>query len=136
MAGENESAIAVFSRNPDYGALTWQSVIGYGDEGVAGMLSPQALGLSADDQYLYALGYGDHSVVVFARGSAADTASNGDLTAVENIIDGYDGVSGLKGPTDIAIAGDDSNVYVTAFIDNSVAILKRLAEVIFSSSFE
>lgn len=110
VAGMLDDAIAVFSRDPDSGALTY---IGQFEN--AG--SPLSLAISSDGEHLYATGSG---LAAFAR-----DAGSGALTRIAAYGNGQDGVVGLEGMYGVAIAPDGDYVYVAAQYDGSVGAFAR-----------
>lgn len=136
VTGEYENALAVFARDPATGALSWVDQVRYGDPGLAGMLDPLAVAVSHDGAFVYVAGYSDDSVTVFERERDPASADFGRLSIVENVLNGMNGVDGMRGPADLTVSPDDQDLYVTGFIDDAVVVLRRVAQPIFSSSFE
>lgn len=83
--------VAVFARNAATGALAQVQVVRDGRDGVEGLNGPEALAVSPDGANLYAAGAGDSAVAVFSRDSAS-----GRLRFVERLVDGVEGVTGLR----------------------------------------
>lgn len=136
VAGEADSAIAVFERDPWTGVLSWLEKVQHGDSGIAGMSGPQSITVSRDGSYVYTTGFADDSAVLFLRNRDHTSPDYGRLRVVQNLLDGVDGVDNLSGPTDVFVAPDDRNVYITAFWDSAVKVLQRLPVVIFGDSFD
>jgi len=110
VAGFNEDAVAVFSRDAGTGILTFVEVQrdGVGVEGVG------SLAISGDGAHVYA--GGETGLTVFSR-----DAGTGALTFVE-----YDDQGGsLVGPSGVAVTPDGSHVYVGALVSNSFAVFDR-----------
>jgi len=65
VTGEEEHAVAVFTRDRSDGFLEFDSVYRDGVEGVDGIAYPVALAVSPDSQFLYVAGSGDDALAVF-----------------------------------------------------------------------
>jgi poly(3-hydroxybutyrate) depolymerase/6-phosphogluconolactonase (cycloisomerase 2 family) len=115
-----DAAVAVFARNPLTGALSLVEVQRQGVGGVDGLGYAAAVAVSPDDAHVYAVGYTDDAVVVFAR-----DAATGKLGFVETQRNGMGAVNGLGGPTAVAVSPDGANVYVAGCVDNAVALFAR-----------
>lgn len=110
-AGSLDSAIAIFSRDPGSGALTYVGA----QTGVSG---PQSLAISGDGAYMYAIV--SEGVSVFSR----DTGS-GALMHVATYTDGDDDIVGMEGMYNLAIAPDGGYVYVAAQYDSALGVFAR-----------
>ena len=73
--GRNDDAIAVFSRHPVTGALTFVEFEKDGVAGVTSMDDPFALAVSPDGRHVYVASREDDAIVIFGR-----APSNGSLT--------------------------------------------------------
>jgi uncharacterized repeat protein (TIGR01451 family) len=125
VAGHDESAIALLSREddnaaPDYGELTFLERYKNGENGIDGLAGVEDLVLSPDGLNLYAVGGIGNSIAVFARDDA-----DGQLTFVERKIQGELGVTGLSGPSSVAISPDGNHVYVTGRNTSTVVVFSR-----------
>ncbi len=85
-----DSALAVFSRNPTTGALTFVEAQQNGIGGVAGLGGARGVDVSADGNSVYVTGNSDSALAVFSR-----NPTTGALTFVEMQKDGVGGVDGL-----------------------------------------
>ncbi|MDM8521775.1 tandem-95 repeat protein [Desulfococcaceae bacterium HSG8] len=65
-AGYNDDAIAVFSRNAGTGELIYVEMQRDGFDGVDGLRNPRSVTVSPDGSSIYAAGYNDNAVAVFA----------------------------------------------------------------------
>lgn len=119
VAGNEDSAIAVFSRDADTGWLSYVTVLRDGIDGVDGLGGVRTLVLAPDGLTLYATSNTDDSVAIFSR-----DPQTGALSFQGYIQDG-EGTNGLDGAFGIAISPDGKNVYVASDKDNSVAVLGR-----------
>ena len=119
-ASYGESAVAVFSRHPTDGTLTFVEVHKDGADGVNGIDHAEDVTVSPDGKHVYAVGHHDHAVAVFSRDSVSGT-----LTFVEMVKDGVDGVDGLLFPFCVAVSPDGKHVYVAAPQDDAVTLFDR-----------
>jgi len=134
-AGYHSSSIAVFSRNPGNGKLSFlesetDGVDDPGDLGgtVDGLHLVSDLVVSPDGGTVYAVGQGDDAVAVFERDTDSLSGTEGRLSFLEVQKDGAAGVDGLDGATSVAIASDGSHLYVAGQNDNAVAVFSRRSD--------
>src|SRR5436305_6901339 len=120
VAGELADALAVFSRDPATGALTFVEVEHDTVGGVAGLKGAHAVVLSPDGAHVYVASSVADAVVVFSR-----DAASGALSFVETKHDGAGGVNGLNGANAVAISPDGTYVYVTGTVDGALAVFQR-----------
>ena len=120
VAGLSDDAVAVFSRNPTTGALSFVEVHKDGVDGVDGLRWAHSVTVSPDGRHLYAAAAIDNAVAVFSRNSTTGT-----LTFVEVHKDGVDGVDGLDGARSVAVSPDGKHLYTAAEFDNAVAVFSR-----------
>jgi 6-phosphogluconolactonase (cycloisomerase 2 family) len=120
VAADPSDAVAVFSRNPATGALTFVARAKDLTDGVEGLNGPYALALSADGAHLYVASFDDDAVAVFAR-----DAGSGALTFVERQKNGVDGVDGLDGARAVAISADGAHVYVAGSLSRALVVFDR-----------
>ena len=97
-AAENESAVAVFSRNSSTGALTHVEMKQDGVGGVDGLGGAQSVTVSPDGNHVYAASDYDDAIAVFSRNSSTptDTSQYPDILTVVDL-----GTSGYGGSYDI-----------------------------------
>ncbi|MCA9060677.1 MAG: beta-propeller fold lactonase family protein, partial [Planctomycetaceae bacterium] len=124
VGGNDDNAIAVFSRDETTGALTFQQVLfdddDTGDPGTAdGLLSARDVKVSPDGLYVYTAGSGDDGIGIFSR-----NPTTGLLTYVSAVFDGG-AINGLNGATSIAISPDGTSLYVAGRDDDAVAVFSR-----------
>ena len=79
-----------------------------------------SVSVSPDGKHVYAAGEKDIALAVLSRDS-----STGDLTFVERIKDGVNGVDGLHAVRSVAVSHDGKNVYAAGYWDDSVAVFSR-----------
>ncbi len=106
---------------------TLESIASYqnGQAGIEGLQGVNALALSPDGRYLYAVSISDHALVVFAR----DT-STGALTYQQNL----KGFSGLQQAGGVTVSADSRFVYTAGAADNSIAIFRQDGQLTYVSS--
>jgi cysteine-rich repeat protein len=117
--GQDDAAVAVFSRNGGTGALTFVQVQKDGVAGVTGIRRPRALTLSPDGANLYVAGEGSDAVAVFTR-----NAGTGALTFLESHADSPTS-PGLAGAFDVAVSANGATVYVAGENDKAVVAFAR-----------
>jgi len=120
--GRYDNAVAVFSRNATTGELTFVEAQFQGVGGVSGLNDPYSLAVSPDGAHVYATGNLSDSVAVFSR-----NVTTGTLTFVEAQFDGVGGVNGLWRAAGVDVSPDGAHVYVTAMLDDAVAVFSRNA---------
>ncbi len=115
--GYKDNAVAVFSRDPYDGRLTYVERQKNGQDGVVYMKGPGVVTVSPNGKHVYVGSIGHDAVVVFNRNSSTGELSF--LTSYRNGIDGLDGISG------IAVSPRGSEVLVTGEADNALVVFKR-----------
>jgi len=109
VAGSQDNGVAVFSRNPNTGSLSFVQAQIDGMGGVDGLNDVQAVAVSPDGAYLYAAAYtGDGGIAVFRR-----SASTGALSFLESEKNGVGYADGIGVATAVAVSPDGQNVYAT-----------------------
>jgi len=118
--------VAVFTRNPTDGKLTFVEVLKDGAKDSAGntvdgLKFADSVVVSPDGMHVYAAGYFDNAVAVFTR-----NPTDGKLTFVEIKKDGDTQgpltIDGLDGAESVKVSPDNQNVYVTGSNDNAIAV--------------
>jgi cysteine-rich repeat protein len=120
VAGGADDGLAVFSRAPLTGALTYLEAEHYGDEG-QGIDRPNSIVVTSDGASLYVAGHDDRGVAGFVRHPAT-----GALTFV-TVTQAPPGLDGLRGAFAVAASPDGGYVYVAAENDHAVTVLRRNA---------
>lgn len=118
--GAGDNAVALFDRAAD-GTLSWRTQYRKGDAGLDGLGGARAVRVAPDGTQVFALGFADNSLVIFARDA------NGGLAPKQTVFDGQGVVQHLAGPVALALSADDLHLYVAADIDNAVVMFRRLA---------
>jgi 6-phosphogluconolactonase (cycloisomerase 2 family) len=119
VAGNFDSAVAVFSRNPTTGRLTFVEAQKDGLGGVDGLLGAFSVVVSPDNQHLYAAGSIDNAVAVFSR-----NPTTGRLTFVEAQKDGVGGVDGLALIQSVAVSPGSQHIYTGSQGDSAVSVFR------------
>ena len=123
VASLDAGALAVFSRNPLTGALTFVEAqfdgVG-GVDGLNGLLGTHAVALSPDGLNVYVAANTDDAVAVFSR-----DPETGALSFLEVQRDGVGGVDGLNGSWGVTVSADGEHVYVAGFVDQAIAVFQR-----------
>jgi 6-phosphogluconolactonase (cycloisomerase 2 family) len=120
VTGFWEHALAVFSRNPVDGKLTFVEVLKDGVNGVNGLNRASAVDVSSDGKNVYVAGYYDNMISIFNR-----NIGDGTLTYVGVVEDGVNSVNGLDRVNSVEVSPDGSNLYATGFNDDAITIFDR-----------
>ncbi|MGD9365928.1 MAG: beta-propeller fold lactonase family protein [Desulfobacteraceae bacterium] len=120
--GYGDHAVAVFSRNAATGQLTFVEVHKDGAGGVDGLYGARAVAVSPDGAHVYAAGYLEDAVAVFARNSIT-----GALSFCQLLKDNTGGVDGLDGVRALTLTTDGAHLYATGRSDSAVAVFSRNA---------
>jgi 6-phosphogluconolactonase (cycloisomerase 2 family) len=130
VGGGGDDALALFDRSAD-GTLSWRKRFRKGDPGLEGLGGARAVRVAPDGKQVFAVGFTDHSLVVFARGA------DGDLTPRQTLFDGQSTIDLLGGPAALELSADDLHVYVAAETDNALLLFRRLSSSqVFGNGFE
>ena len=122
VAGVNDNALTVFSRNASTGALTFVEVLKNGVGTVAFIVGINSVEVSSDGKHVYASGIAEDKIAVFSR-----NATDGKLTWLEIQQDGTGSVDGLDGAVGVTVSPDGKHVYVTGVLEHAVAVFSRNA---------
>ena len=120
VAGRNDDALVVFDRDLDSGELSYRQTFIDGEDGVDGLNRARCIELSADGRQIFVIGTFDKAIAVFTR----DTSNNDSISYQGVYKDGFDGISGLSGPTDISLSPDNSRLFVANW-DDGVVVFER-----------
>jgi len=120
VAGNDDGAVALFSRNGATGGLTFEEVYKDTDYDKDGLDEARSVALSPDGGQVYVAGYGDDAVAVFDR-----DGDTGELTFEEVHKDSDPGVDGLIGIQSLSVSPDGNHVYTAAGVGDAVAIFSR-----------
>lgn len=117
VAGAEEDALSVFTRDINSGALTFVEVQKDGIGGVDGMDYPETISLSPDGKYVYVAGVNDGSVTIFRRDN-----DSGKLTYVDAQ------TNGLGDVREMVISPDGRHIYVTGSGTDTLSVYSRDSE--------
>jgi 6-phosphogluconolactonase (cycloisomerase 2 family) len=126
VAGFNDSALAVFDRDPVTGLLDFLEV--FRDVAVGGTIDglggATAVVLSPDGSTVYVAGANDDAIVVFDRETSAVDPDFGELVFVQTVFDGG-GVNHLDGVQALAVSAGGNHLYAAAAVSKAVATFSR-----------
>jgi len=120
VAGNEDDAVAAFTRNSTTGSLGFVEVEKDNVVPVDGLDGAQDVTISPDGKHVYVASQVDNAVAVFSR-----NFTTGELTYVENEKDGAGGVTGLNGAYAVAVSPDGKHVYVVGYEDDAVVLFLR-----------
>ena len=119
-----EDALAIFSRDPSTGALTWIGCLRNSDSRctpVTGLAGPNGVAVSPDGTSVYVTSGQDSSIAEFSRDPATGLLTqlppNNDCISSDPLNPGgcgSDSAAGLANPVGVAVSPDSANVYVSA----------------------
>ncbi len=134
VSAANSSSVAVFSRNAGTGRLSFveAEVNGVDDPSdfggtVDGLFHASAVAVSPDGTSVYITGADDHAVAVFDRSLDVAGGTKGRLSFLELQQNGAAGVSGMLGPTGLALSPDSKHVYVAGSTSSALVVFDRAA---------
>lgn len=117
---QGDNAVTVFKRNVTTGALSPEQILIEGVGGVSGLFGAAGIAADPGGKHVYVASRFPGAVAVFARDQIT-----GHLTFVEAKQTGVGGVVGLQGAQGVAVSSDGEHVYVTASVDDAVAVFAR-----------
>ena len=118
--GVDDNAVAVFSRDPNTGSLSFVQTVKDGVGGVDGLAGAFSVAISPDGAHAYVGGSTDDALAAFSR-----DANTGTLTFIEREKDGVGGVNGLNGASGVVLSPDGNHVYVAGYHDDRIAVFRR-----------
>ena len=118
--GTFEDTLAVFSRNPTTGTLTFLQVLMDGVGGVDGLYDPTSVVVSPDGKNVYVAANSDDAVSRFSR-----NASTGMLTYQSVLKDGVGGITTLDGARSVFVSTGGTRLYVASEFDNALTVFER-----------
>ncbi len=123
--GEDDDALAVFSRDGADGDLVYHQVLrdGVGANGLGNVL---AVAISPDGKHLYTAAFSDDGVGVFVRNPGTGNVTY-DSIKVDGGAQGPLTIDGLAGASDVAVDPSGAHVYAVGATDGGVAVFSRNA---------
>lgn len=118
--GNNDDALVVFDRDEITGELTFVEKIKDNIAGVDGLNGARFVTVSDDGNYVYVAAYYDDAISVFHR-----NAATGELSYIQIVKDGVNGVDGLNGANSFAISADGNFAYATGYADDAIVSFSR-----------
>ena len=119
--GSGDNSLVVFDRNVFTGQLTYKTKYTESSGGAFyGLLGCYEAKISDDGQFLYVVSLFRHALLVFNR-----NPFTGELTFIQIMEDGIDGVDGLNFATALRISDDQNHIYITGSGDDAIAIFSR-----------
>ncbi len=88
--------------------------------GVDGLAGPRSVAITLDGSYLYAAGQAENAVSVFSR-----NITTGELTFVQVLKDGINGVDGLYSVNSVTVSIDGRNLYAAGEGEHALAVFSR-----------
>ncbi len=120
VSGRSDDAVSVLERDSASGSLTFRQALFDGQNGAEGLAGATSVAVSPDGSQVFAVGNQDDALAIFQR-----NAQSGLLTFDSAIVDGAEGVEGLRSASAVALSPDGANVYVASSGDNAVATFRR-----------
>ena len=117
VAGFWDNTVTHFKRDVNTGLLTFSDKEKDGLFGVDGISGTNSLLFSENQNFLYASGFWDNAISVFARNS-----NDGTLEYVDSFFDGENGIDGLEGITSLHLNTNQNKLYALGINDEAIAI--------------
>ncbi len=111
--------MVVFSRDATTGELSHIETL-FDGEGVDGLDNAWAIDITLDGEDVYVVGFLDDSLSVFNR-----DAATGELTFVQQLTDGIDGVDGLGVAWSLVVTPNGNHVFAAGLLDDALAVFAR-----------
>ena len=120
VAGSSDDAIAVFQRDSKTGKLTFQEAISFADAS-QNLDAVNALAISPDGSYLFAVSLNSNRLSVFRRDSVSGT-----LSLIQTLTNNVAGVQGLEQASGVAVSPDGKQIYTLGKgNDNAIAVFQQ-----------
>ncbi len=117
VAGPNDNALAVFTRDPATGLLSFVEFHQDGVGGVDGLDAVNHVAVSPDGEHVYAASPLDSAISIFAR--------TGSLSFVGIAQNGFLGISGLLNTRGVDVSSDGQKVLAVGFLDDALVSFQR-----------
>jgi len=118
-SGFFDDAVVTFDRDENTGLLTFRQLLKDGVDGINGLDGAYAMYMDDKSKNLYVGGLEESTLNVFRRNS------HGDLTLVQEIRNGVDGIDGLHEIRGIFGDSKGKNIYTVALADSAIATFDR-----------
>ena len=112
------SAVVTFDINPSN--LTYKNSQSTPALIVNGLDKVEDMAMSTDNKFLYTASNTDDAVSVFER-----DMNTGELSFVEAVIDGANGINTLNGVNAVAVSPDGKSIYTTAVWEHTITVFDR-----------
>lgn len=124
VSSRDGDSLAVFAREESDGSLAFVRAF-HRNAGHAGLLGAYGMAMDGASQYLYVAGSYESSIAIFAH----DGSSPQRLSYVGAVVGGQNGVSGMDGIRDLAVAGEGGGSQLLGVSDaaNAVVVFDRNA---------
>nr|WP_282452586.1 beta-propeller fold lactonase family protein [Lysobacter sp. CAU 1642] len=121
VVADQDDTLVQFIPSAD-GSLAFGQVLRDGVAGVDGLEGAAAVAISPGGEHVYVASGEEDALAAFARDGAS-----GELTPVEVLRDGIDGIDGLLGARFLLVSPDGAHVYVAGRDDDAIAVFSRNA---------
>src|SRR5688572_1120284 len=115
-----DNAIALYARDRA-GKVSLKAVYDAA-HGVERLRGVSSLSVSPDGRHVYAVSLHDNSLLAFQR-----QKSTGQLSVVQTLAEGADGITGLVAPAFVQVSRDGRTVFVAGYIGDSFLVFSRHA---------
>ncbi len=119
VGGSGEDKLAVFTRSPSAGTLTFAQVVVNGGS-IQGLDGVRAVAISPDGAHVYSAGYLQSTLGAFSRNPAT-----GALSFVAAYADETGSITKLGGVGGVAVSPDGAHVYTASDTDAAVTVFSR-----------
>jgi len=123
VLGGGDDAVTVFRRDVTSGRLNFIEVHKDNQNGVDGLDFANSIAISPDGNFLYIGGRNDNGIAVFQR-----DAASGELSFVEFVKDGVNGVDGLATTRAVVASPNSQFLYAAGEADDAVVVFERNLE--------
>lgn len=118
VAAAFDNALALFSREPSSGRLTFRQRLH--DSQGDGLAGASGLAFSPDGRFLYSAAILEGKIGVFSL-----DGSRAELAFIQAVEDGVAGVDGLDGVRSVLVSADGRQLYSVAIFDDALAVFDR-----------